>query len=62
MYTKDGRTEYGYFAQEAQAYIPTAITENEDGYLNLSYREVHTAKIARLEKEVEELKSQLARL
>ena len=62
LYIKDGRQEYGYYAQEAQLYIPSAVTENDKGYLNLSYREVHTAKIARLEKEVEELKSQLARL
>jgi hypothetical protein len=62
LYIKDGREEYGYYAQEAQKYMPSAVVANDKGYLNLSYREVHTAKIARLEKEVEELKSQLARL
>lgn len=62
LYIKDDKLEYGYFAQEAESYMPSAITVGKNGYLNLSYREVHTAKIAKLEKEVEELKSQLARL
>jgi uncharacterized small protein (DUF1192 family) len=39
--------------------MPYAVTENTDGLLSLSYREVHTAKIARLEKEIEELKARL---
>jgi hypothetical protein len=59
LYIKDGREEYGYFAQEVQTYMPSVITENDKGYLNLSYREVHTAKIARLEKRVAELEKQL---
>jgi hypothetical protein len=59
LYEKDGKIELGYFAQDAQELMPYAITENAEGYLNLSYREVHTAKIARLEKELEELKAKL---
>jgi hypothetical protein len=59
LYIKDGREEYGYYAQEAQKYMPSAVTVNDKGYLNLSYREVHTAKIARLEKRVAELEKQL---
>jgi hypothetical protein len=59
LYIKNGRQEYGYFAQEAESYMPSVVTKNEDGYLNLSYREVHTVKIARLEREVEQLKKQL---
>ena len=58
-YIKNGKGEYGYFAQEAETYMPSVVTRNADGYLNLSYREVHTAKIARLEREVEQLKKQL---
>ena len=39
--------------------MPSAVTKNSDGFLSLSYREVHTAKIARLEKRVAELEKQL---
>ena len=59
LYTKNGVTELGYYAQDVQGILPSAVATGADGYLNLSYREVHTAKIARLEKEVEELKEQL---
>jgi uncharacterized small protein (DUF1192 family) len=52
----------GYYAQDVQSILPSAVSIGEDGFLSLSYREVHTAKIARLEKEVEKLKAQLARL
>ena len=58
-YEKNGKIELGYFAQEFESILPNAISKNEEGYLNLSYREVHTAKIAALEKEVKELKEQL---
>jgi hypothetical protein len=58
-YEKNGRTELGYFAQDFELLLPSAVSKNEDGYLNLSYREVHTAKIAALEQEIAELKKQL---
>jgi hypothetical protein len=59
LYEKNGKMELGYFAQDAEIFMPYAVTKNADGFLNLSYREVHTAKIARLEKEVAELKAKL---
>lgn len=59
LYEKDEKIELGYFAQDAEMIMPYAVTKNADGFLNLSYREVHTAKIARLEKEVAELKEKL---
>ena len=59
LYEKNGKIELGYFAQDAEKLMPYAVTKNADGFLSLSYREVHTAKIARLEKEVEMLKAQL---
>ncbi len=59
LYEKNGKIELGYFAQDAEKLMPYAVTKNPDGFLNLSYREVHTAKIARLEKEVAQLKAQL---
>lgn len=59
LYEKNGKIELGYFAQDAELIMPYAVTKNEDGFLNLSYREVHTAKIARLEQRVAELEKQL---
>lgn len=59
LYEKNGKIELGYFAQDAEMFMPYAVTKNEDGFLNLSYREVHTAKIARLEQRVAELEKQL---
>ena len=62
LYIKNGRQEYGYFAQEAETYMPSAVTKSEDGYLNLSYREVHTAKISSLEHVVREQQAQIQEL
>lgn len=59
LYLKNGVEELGYFAQDVQPILPSAVNKGADGLLNLSYREVHTAKIARLEKEIEELKAKL---
>ena len=58
-YMKDGREELGYFAQEFEGLFDSAVSKRDDGYLDLSYRQVHTAKIAALEKEIRELKEQL---
>jgi hypothetical protein len=59
LYTKNGKEELGYYAQDVQGILPSAVSKGTDGLLSLSYREVHTAKIARLEKELEELKAKL---
>jgi hypothetical protein len=59
LYLKNGVEELGYFAQDLQGILPSAVSKGADGLLSLSYREVHTAKIARLEKRVEELEAQL---
>jgi hypothetical protein len=56
MYVKNSRKELGYFAQDLQEILPSAVIKGEDGFLTLSYSQVHTAKIAYLEKEVAELK------
>ena len=59
LYIKNGKQELGYFAQDLENILPSAVNKGTDGLLNLSYREVHTAKIAALEKRIKELESQL---
>jgi hypothetical protein len=59
LYYKNGKQELGYFAQDVQAILPSAVSIGDDGLLNLSYREVHTAKIAQLEQRILELERQL---
>ena len=59
LYIKNGKEELGYFAQDVEGILPSAVGKGDEGLLTLSYREVHTAKIARLEKELEELKAKL---
>lgn len=56
LYTKNDKVELGYYAQDVQGILDSAISEGEDGMLSLSYREVHTAKIYALELEIKELK------
>jgi hypothetical protein len=55
MYVKNNRKELGYFAQDLQEILPSAVGQGDDGFLTLSYSQVHTAKIAHLEKEIAQL-------
>jgi hypothetical protein len=55
MYVKNNRKELGYFAQDLQEILPSAVIKGEDGFLTLSYTQVHTAKIAYLEDKVAQL-------
>lgn len=60
LYEKDGKTEFGYIAQDFLDIMPYAINnDNVDGYYSLVYREVHTAKIAYLEDSIEEIKAKI---
>jgi hypothetical protein len=56
LYIKNGKQELGYYAQDLQGVLPSAVSKGSDGLLNLSYREVHTAKIAYLEEEIRQIK------
>jgi len=55
MYVKNSKQELGYYAQDLQEILPSAVNEGEDGFLSLSYSQVHTAKIAYLEEKVAQL-------
>jgi hypothetical protein len=55
LYIKDGKEELGYYAQDLQKVLPSSVMEGRDGFLSLSYTQVHTAKIAQLEYKIEQL-------
>ena len=60
LYQKDGKTEFGYIAQDFLDVMPYAVNnDNVDEMYSLVYREVHTAKIACLEDSVEEIKAKI---
>jgi hypothetical protein len=62
LYIKNGKQELGYYAQDLEGVLPSAVSKGTDGLLNLSYREVHTAKIAYLEQKIKQLENELGRL
>ena len=55
LYLKNNKKELGYFAQDLQEILPSAVGEATDGFLTLSYSQVHTAKIAYLEEKIVQL-------
>jgi len=61
-YVKEGKKEIGYFAQDFEGVLSSAVTKGDDGYLSLSYTQVHTAKIAIIEDEVDVLKKRVSEL
>jgi hypothetical protein len=62
LYIKNGKQELGYYAQDLEGVLPSAVSKGSDGLLNLSYREVHTAKIAYLEQKIKQLENELGRI
>jgi hypothetical protein len=62
LYLKDGKEEVGYYAQDLENILPSAVSKNDAGFLSLSYTQVHTAKIAIIEDEVTILKRRVAEL
>jgi hypothetical protein len=58
-YIKEGKEELGYFAQDFEGVLDSALLKDKDGILSLSYRQIHTAKIAALEKRIAELEAKL---
>jgi hypothetical protein len=60
LYIKNGKQELGYYAQDLEGVLPSAVSKGSNGLLNLSYREVHTAKLQFLEQKVKELEAKLS--
>jgi hypothetical protein len=61
-YLKNNKEEIGYFAQDLQGILDSSINVGENGLLSLSYTQVHTAKIAVAESEIDKLKRRVAEL
>lgn len=59
LYIKDGKEELGYFAQDLENVLRSSLELNLSGYYDLSYRQVHTAKISYLENKIKELEEKL---
>ena len=62
FYQKNGKFEVGYIAQEVEGVYAHAVTLGSDGYLGLSYSQVHTLKIAALEDSVDDIKKKIKEL
>jgi hypothetical protein len=59
LYTKNGKVELGYYAQDLVGVLDSAVSKGEDEMLSLSYREVLVAKVYALEQEIKELKAKM---
>jgi hypothetical protein len=57
LYTKNGKVELGYYAQDFVGVLDSAISKDEDEMLSLSYREVLVAKVYALEQRIKELEA-----
>jgi hypothetical protein len=59
LYTKNGKVELGYYAQDLVGILDSAVSKGSDDMLSLSYREVLVAKVYALEQEIKELKGKM---
>ena len=59
LYTKNGKVELGYYAQDFVGILDSAVSKGSDDMLSLSYREVLVAKVYALEQEIKDLKAKL---
>ena len=59
LYTKNGKVELGYYAQDFVGILDSAVSKGSDDMLSLSYREVLVAKVYALEQEIKELKGKM---
>jgi hypothetical protein len=57
LYTKNGKVELGYYAQDFIGILDSAISKGSDDMLSLSYREVLVAKVYALEQRIKELEN-----
>ena len=57
LYTKNGKVELGYYAQDFVGILDSAVSKGEDDMLSLSYREVLVAKVYALEQRIKELEN-----
>jgi hypothetical protein len=53
------RERIGYVAQEVQNVLPNAVSTDENGFLKVDYKDVHSWKIMELMKRIEQLEAKL---
>lgn len=64
-YTKDGKQQIGFIAQEVQEHYPELVSEDINGYLSLNYQQltaVLSSQINNLYSLIDELKLEISRL
>jgi hypothetical protein len=59
LYTKNGKVELGYYAQDFVGILDSAVSKGSDDMLSLSYREVLVAKVYALEQRIKELETKM---
>jgi hypothetical protein len=58
----EGRIRYGYSAQDVQKILPELVQTDNDNNLFLAYKDLHTLKIASLEKKTKNLEERIDEL
>lgn len=59
MFDKEGLTQVGYIAQDISSILPHAVKSDERGYLTIAYTDILVAKVAALEKRIDELENRI---
>jgi len=62
VYIKDDIKEIGYYAQDVEAVVPTAVFTDKEGFLKLDYTQILVQKIQNLEDDLIEASSKIKEL